>query len=320
MNSQTQATHENDVPTYHAELVLDAQALLGECPLWHPIENVLYWVDISGRTLNRFDPTAAAGSARSQSWSTPTEPGCIALAQDGLIVACRDGFYRFDPAHGFHAKIVDAPYDTSCMRFNDGKVDAAGRFWAGAMFEPRTTESASMFVLERGVVREAWGPSSSMGVKVSNGLAFDLARQRVYQSDTPNHVAYCFDFDAPRGIASNRRAFFTKSSDKTALDYSGRPDGAALDADGNYWSAQYEGGRVECYTPAGVKRCIIHVPARRTTMLAFGGIDYRTVYITTAREGASDAEQQAFPHAGGIFALQLPAGDTAGVPEPMYRD
>lgn len=299
-----------------AELVLDARAALGECPLWHPGEQALYWVDISGRRIHRFDPISRTDT----SWPTPTEPGCLALASAGLVVACRDGFYRFAREGGIGQKIADSPYDPSVMRFNDGKVDAKGRFWAGAMFEPRTEERASMFVLERGRVREAWGPAQQLGVKVSNGLAFDASRGVVYQSDTPNHVAYRFAFDAEQGTVSGREVFFTRDPDKTSAGYAGRPDGAALDTAGNYWSAQYEGGRVACYSPQGVVLCEVLVPARRTTMVAFGGAEFDMLYITTAREGASDEELARFPHAGGVFAVQLARGEARGQSEPFYLD
>jgi sugar lactone lactonase YvrE len=311
------------LPTLQAELVFDSRALLGECPLWHPLEQVLYWVDISGKTINRFDPH----NKTNQSWPTPTEPGCIALRQaGGLVAACRDGFYVFDTEAGIGRKIADAPYDTSNMRFNDGRCDEMGRFWAGAMYEPRTEAIAAMFVLAKGLVRKAWGPESGLGVKVSNGLAFDHARGVVYQSDTPNHIAYRFPFDAVNGTVGERQIFFTRDADKTKPDYAGRPDGAALDVDGNYWSAQYEGGRVECYSPSGERRQTVMVGAKRTTMVAFGGSDYKTMYITTAREGASAEELAHYPNAGGLFAVTLGAGDTGdrgatgGKAEPFYTD
>jgi sugar lactone lactonase YvrE len=304
-------------PPLKAELVFDGRALLGECPLWHPLEQVLYWVDISGKTINRFDPVARTNHA----WPTPTEPGCIALREaGGLVAACRDGFYSFDASVGIGQRIADAPYDTTNMRFNDGKCDAQGRFWAGAMYEPRTEAIAAMFVLERGRVREAWGPSAGLGVKVSNGLVFDSARGLVYQSDTPNHIAYRFPFDATNGTVGERQTFFTRDADKTKPDYAGRPDGAAIDVDGNYWSAQYEGGRVECYSPDGTLRQTVMVAAKRTTMVAFGGTDFKTMYITTASEGASPEELAKFPHSGGLFAVQLGLGDTGGKAEPFYID
>ncbi len=301
-----------------AKLVLDAKAALGECPLWSVAEQKLYWVDISGRSINRFDPMTGAN----QSWSMPCEPGCIALAASGgLVAALRDGFYRFFPSDfpsdSRLTKIADAPYDTSTMRFNDGRCDAMGRFWAGAMFEPRTTEAAAVYCLERGKVRLGWGPGTQCGVKVSNGMAFTADNRYVYQSDTPNHVLYQFEFDIEAGSVSARRAFARCADNRTDPQYGGRPDGAAIDCVGNYWSAQYEGSRVLRYDTQGNVTGIIHVPSKRVTMIAFGGADLKTLFITTAREGASESERLSDVNAGGIYACTT---DFDGRTEPLYVD
>lgn len=296
------------------ELVLDAKAALAECPLWSTAEQKLYWVDISGRTINRFDPVTASN----EHWDMPCEPGCIALAASGgLVAALRDGFYRFHAEPFSLEKIADAPYDTSSMRFNDGRCDAAGRFWAGAMFEPRTQESAAVYCLEHGGSRLGWGPDQRYGVKVSNGMAFGADGRSVYQSDTPNHTIYRFEFDAVSGSVGKRTEFARRPENRTSPEYQGRPDGAAIDSEGNYWSAQYEGGRVLRFSPNGEVTGVVRVPSRRVTMIAFGGRDLRTMFITTAREGASPEELTNHPSAGGIYACAAPV---AGRAEPAYLD
>ena len=295
-------------------LALDARAALAECPLWSVSEQKLYWVDISGRAINRFDPLTGENVL----WPMPCEPGCIGLAASGgLVAALRDGFYRFYPADARLQKIAAAPYDTSTMRFNDGRCDAAGRFWAGAMFEPRTSEAAAVYCLERGKVRHGWGPTEKLGVKVSNGMAFTRDNRHVFQSDTPSHVIYRFAFDVEAGTVGERREFARRPDNRNDANYGGRPDGAAIDSAGNYWSAQYEGGRVLRYSIEGEITGIIHVPSKRVTMVAFGGADLRTLYITTARDGATPSELATDVHAGGIFACEL---DVPGRAEPMYLD
>jgi len=299
---------------WQAEMVLDARAQLGECPLWSVAEQCLYWIDIAGRRVHRYDP--ATGLDRV--WWVPCEPGCIALAEKGgLVAALRDGFYRFYPQEGLLDKLADAPYDSRDMRFNDGRCDSAGRFWAGAMYEPRTTELASMVCLERGATRLGWGPQQDLGVKVSNGLAFSADGTSLFQSDTPNHVIYRFTFDAASGQVGERKVFARLPVKGEEAVYGGRPDGAALDAEGCYWSAQYEGGRVLRFSPQGEIIGVVRVPVTRPTMIAFGGADLRTLYITSAREGAPDDELALQPQAGGIFAARL---DVSGRPEPLYRD
>ena len=297
-----------------ARLALDARAQLGECPLWSVAEQKLYWIDIGGHAVHRFDPQ----SGDNQHWPMHCAPGCIALAAaGGLVVAMADGWYRFHPDHGQLSKIAPAPYYGSDTRFNDGRCDAAGRFWAGTMYEPRTKELASMYCLERGRVRLAWGPMQGLGVKVSNGLAFSGDGRTLYQSDTPNHVVYRFPFDAASATVGAREVFIRRPDDKAAPDYGGRPDGAAMDAEDCYWSAQYEGGCILRFSPAGEIIGRIDVPVRRPTMLAFGGADLKTMYITSAREGASQDELSQQPHAGGIFSCRV---DVAGRPEPHYLD
>ena len=294
--------------------VLDSRAALAECPVWSVIEQKLYWVDISGRSINCFDP---AGGANTR-WPMPCEPGCIALAASGgLVAALRDGFYRFFPANGELRKIADAPYDTKLFRFNDGRCDRAGRFWAGAMFEPRTAEAAGVFCLERGKVHAGWGPEENLGVKVSNGMAFSIDGEHVFQSDTPNHVVYRFPFEMETGKIGAREVFARCKDNRTDADYGGRPDGATIDSDGNYWSAQYEGGRVLRFSPAGEVTAVAYLPARRVTMVAFGGADLRTLYITTARDGANEAELLGFPQSGGIFSCEV---EVPGRAEPLYID
>jgi len=295
-----------------ARLVLDARATLGECPLWSPGERVLYWVDIAGKAIHRFDPA----SGKDFGWPVPSEPGCVALARGGGIVAAlRDGFFRFAPSTSTLTKIAEAPYDRATMRFNDGRCDAQGRFWAGAMFEPRTAERASMWCLERGRVREGWGPSAGLGVKVSNGLAFSADGRTAFQSDTPNHVIYRFVFDPATGTVGTREVFAQLPDDRNSPTYGGRPDGAAIDAEGCYWSAQYEGGRVLRLSPAGKVFGTLQVPVRRPTMIAFGGPALTTLFVTSAREGASPEELAEFPQSGGLFACDV---GVAGRPEPEY--
>ncbi len=299
---------------HDVRLALDARARLGECPLWSMTEQKLYWVDIPGRGIHRFDPA----SGKDESWPMPAEPGCIALTANGcLIVALRDGFYRFNPANAQLNKIADAPYDPTQFRFNDGRCDAAGRFWVGTLHEPRTAEAAEMYCLEKSKVRLGWGVAAGLGVKVSNGLAFSPDNKTVFQSDTSNHVIYQFPFDLASGTVGARREFARAADTRPAPNYGGRPDGAAIDSEGCYWSAQIDGGRVLRYSPQGEVVAIVYLPVKRVTMVAFGGPDLRTIYMTTARDGLSEADQLRYPQAGGVFACEV---GVTGVAEPLYRE
>ena len=289
------------------EVAYDAPMNVGECPLWHPGEACLYWVDIGGFTVHRLHP--ASGAHRQ--WRMATEPAALAINADGgLIVALRSSVVHLDTDTGTTREIVAAPYDTATTRFNDGRVDPAGRFWIGTIYEPRTEAAAQMFCLERGQIRLAW----SGGMTVSNGLGFSLDARTMYHADTTSHRIDRYRFDAATGTASKPERFAQFSMDK-AHHYGGRPDGAAVDAEGAYWCAMFEGARLLRFSPEAELLREIALPVRCPTMLAFGGDDLRTLYITSASHGRSQAELAQYPLSGRLLSLRV---DVAGRTEPAY--
>jgi len=280
--------------------------LLGECPLWHPDEQALYWVDIPGRAVHRFAP----GSNAHRFWNLPAEPGCIARCADGgLMVALRTGVAFLDTSDGTLTPVADAPYDTTRARFNDGRCDAAGRFWAGTLYEPRDRPLGSLFCIEHDAIREVGNP-----VTVSNGLAFSPDSRTLYHTDTTAHRIMAYDFDVATASLDNGRIFAQFSTDRSN-DYGGRPDGAAVDSEGAYWCAMYEGGRLLRLSPSGVVLHELPLPVRCPTMVAFGGPDLRTLFITTARHNRSAAELQQYPLSGHVLMVDV---DVAGRIEPAY--
>jgi len=283
--------------------------LVGESAIWHEVESALYWVDIEGFTVNRLH----AASGKFTSWKMGSNPSALAIDDDNfLVVATRNGLLRLNTTDGVETPIVDAPYDTSKVRFNDGRVDPAGRFWIGTMYEPRDQPAAEMYVLERDALRCAWRG----GMTNSNGLAWSLDGRTMYHADTTTHRIDCYDFDPATGEQSNARTILTFASDKKAADYGGRPDGATMDAEGMYWVAMFEGGRVLRISPTGEILREIGLPVRCPTSLAFGGPDLRTLYITSASQGRSADEIAKYPHTGKVLALRV---DVAGREEPEYR-
>lgn len=282
---------------------------VGECPLWHHVENRLYWVDIDGHAVHRLDP-ASGGTT---SWQMEKQPSAIAIDADGgLVVAQRSGIVHLDTSTGEITPIAAAPYDTTTIRFNDGRADPAGRFWIGGRDEANGREAAAMYVLDHGRLRTEW-PAT---LKNSNGLGFSPDGRRMYHTDTATHRIDCYDFDAATGAATNRRTFHQFAADKNAPDYGGRPDGATVDSEGNYWCAMFEGGRVLCLSPDGEIIREVKLPLRCPTMLAFGGQDLRTLYITSASHGRSEAERAQYPLTGCVLSLRV---DIAGRPEPVYQ-
>lgn len=290
------------------QIAFDTPMQLGECPLWHAGEGALYWIDIPGRAVHRLHERSKAH----RSWPMPGEPGCIAIHADGgLLVALRDGLFRLDTDSGDLIRLHDAPYDVSKLRFNDGRCDAMGRFWVGTIYEPRDQELGSLFCFERGELRNAVHP-----VTTSNGVAFSTDARTMFHSNTPAHRIDIYDFDLAGGTTGSKRLFKQFDADKTAPDYGGRPDGAAVDSENAYWCAMFEGGRVLRLSAAGYILQEIKVPARCPTMIAFGGEDLRTLYITTGRNGRSEAELAQYPHSGCVLSVRV---DVAGLPEFAYR-
>ncbi len=284
------------------ECVLDIKASLGECPTWSIDEQSLYWVDINAPSLNRFDPL----TGRNVAWPMPEAIGCFALRDGGRFVAAlRSGIWLVDSNGKLERKISAAPYDPVHHRFNDGRADAQGRFWAGSMNEKRDASSARLYRLDAAF---ALTPMLS-DITISNGLAWSPDSRTLYHADTPTRTITAWDFDPGAGTIANRRVFaqFAGETD--------RPDGAAVDREGCYWSAFYGGGKVVRLPPRGKMVAEFPLPAMCPTMCAFGGPDLKTLYVTTARQRRAAEELARLPQSGGIFAMRV---DVPGMPEPKF--
>jgi sugar lactone lactonase YvrE len=283
-----------------------APSLLGESPFWHPDEAALYWCDIPGKALNRFTPSTGVH----RRWDLDSEPGCCAPLPSGeLLLARRDGLFRFDPRSGESVRLAPAPYEPKTERFNDGKADPQGRLWVGTIYEPRTPAKAALYRWAAGaLVRQA------DGITVSNGLAFSPDGRTMYWSDTAAHRIHAFDFDPVAGSLSRQRLYaeFPPKVPGTDLaDYGGRPDGAAVDAEGAYWVAMFEGQRLLRLAPDGTLMQALDLPVRCPTMPCFGDADLRTLYLTTARNNRPADELAAQPLAGCVLRLRV---DVPGLP------
>ncbi len=283
-------------------------SLLGESPLWHPLEQRLYWCDIPGRTLHRFDPADGAHRA----WAFEQDLGCCAARDDGrLLVAQRDGVRLFDPQTGTSAPLAAAPYDTRVARCNDGRTDPRGRFWVGTIHEPRDAAHAALYRLDGGTLVRIAGD-----ITTSNGLAWSPDGRTMYWADTKAHRVTAWDYDLERGLPSNPRLFVQFEPPAPGTEYLGRPDGAAVDAEGCYWVAMFEGGRVLRYSPAGELLQTLLLPVRCPTMPCFGGADRRTLYITSARDKRPAEELAALPWSGRVLQLRV---DVPGLPATLAR-
>jgi len=278
-----------------------APSLLGESPMWQPDEQQLWWCDIPGKVLNRYTPSTGAHAQ----WDFPSEPACCAPLPGGdLVLGMRDGIFRFDPPTGRRTRLTPPPYDPAKERFNDGKADPQGRFWVGTIYEPREPALASLYCFgDRRLQKRA------DGITVSNGLAFSPDGRTMYWSDTRQHTVFAFDFDGAEGALSRRRTFASFPARQPGQDpacYGGRPDGAAMDAEGCYWVAMFEGGRLLRLSPDGAVIAELLLPVRCPTMPCFGGTDLRTLFVTTARDKRPAEELRREPLAGRVLQLRVP--------------
>ena len=282
------------------------QSLLGESPMWHPREQVLYYCDIAGRKLQRFDPASGALAH----WDFETDvASCAPMLGGHVLLAMRDGLWRFDPATGARTRLAEPPYDTASERFNDGKCDPQGRFWVGTIYEPRDPALASLHCFSAGRLERR-----AEGITVSDGLAWSPNGRTMYWSDTKAHTVYAFDFEPASGEISGRRVFASfplKNPGARLEDYGGRPDGAAVDVEGAYWVAMFEGQRLLRLSPEGELLREVALPVRCPTMPCFGGPGLKTLYITSARENRPPGELLVQPLAGCVLALDL---DVPGLP------
>ncbi|RUL64521.1 SMP-30/gluconolactonase/LRE family protein [Dyella dinghuensis] len=290
--------------TLSAALVLDARNTLGEGVTWCPRENVLYWTDIHQSVLWRFCP--ADNSTRQ--WRMPERLASFALCEDDkwLLLGLARGLAFFHLESGELIRIAEVEKGLP-TRLNDGACDRQGRFVFGTLHEPAAGEAryaaGSFYRLgaDRVLEKLPLGP-----VAISNSIAFSPDGATMY---------FC---DSVTGLI-RRCAYGDHVADAGVhIDLShlnGDPDGSAVDAEGGLWNAQWGLGRVVRYDRNGNEDFVITVPTRQPTRIAFGGAHLNTLYITSARDGLSAEALAHDPHAGGLFAVDVPF---TGIAEPRF--
>lgn len=287
---------------FQVEVAARGADRLGECPLWDERERMLWWVDSRWPALKRFDP--ATGAVMMQ--VLPEVVGSIAFRdQGGLLAATKSGLHVLDGSGGALEPMANPEAHLPENRFNDGRCDRAGRFWAGTMCDARRDPTGSLYRFDADYacakLRNA--------IIIPNGLAFSPDNRTMYFADTNRHTIWAWDYDLASGAATNERVFADTGE--------GRPDGSCVDADGGLWNAQYGGGRLVRYAPTGKVDRVVQVPVANPTCCAFGGDDLGTLYVTTATQRLSPEGLAQQPLAGSLLALRpgvkgLPEGRFAG--------
>jgi sugar lactone lactonase YvrE len=277
--------------TEKAELFLAAGAALAEGPMWDDREGVLYWVDILRGQVHRADPASGADAA----FSVGQPVGTIVLREaGGLMLAVREGFAAFDPETEVLTPIADPEAHLPGNRFNDGKCDPGGRFWAGTMAFSAEPGAGALYRLDP----DFRVHKMLENVTISNGLAWSSDHLTMYYIDSQPGTVSAFDYDLSTGAIQNRRIVIRVEEGL------GLPDGMAIDADDKLWIAHYGGGCVRRWDPDTAEILeTIPVPAANATACAFGGSDLGDLYITTA--GGDNPDQlRADPQAGNLFVAR----------------
>ncbi len=289
---------------------------VGECPVWSVPEQALYWVDIEGRHIHRFD----WASQTQQTWHTPERVGCIALTGQSLqagsglrgrvVAAMEYGIYE---VHLGQAPQVNATliagisHPQTNMRFNDGRCDRAGRFWVSTLCMDMSlaAQVGGIYCLDENGLSAARVDN----LITPNGMAFSPDDRTMYLSDSHPTVQkiWAFDFDVATGDMANGREFV----DMTCLP--GRPDGAAVDADGNYWICANDAGQIHCFSPQGALLSSTQVPVSKPSMCAFGGPGLDVLFVASIQPAVCSGNDKAL--SGAVFALHV---GVCGLPEPVF--
>jgi L-arabinonolactonase len=289
--------------TSNAKLVdiISVGNTLGEGISWDPVGERIWWTDIQERKLFRCDPLKRA----LESFDLPERLGSFGFVEgsDKIVGAFESGFGFYHPDSGRLDWLVRPAHDAENMRFNDGRVDRQGRFWAGSMVEAEGEPKGKLYCLQ--------GDQSKVcltGIAISNSICFSADGRHLYFADTPQRTIVRYDIDAASGAIGNREIF-------VRTPQGAFPDGSNIDAEGHLWNAHWGAGRVVRYAPDGSISAEIDIPTMQPTCIAFGGKNLDVLFVSSARQHLSEEALAGQPHAGDVFVYQL---DVKGLTDSRF--
>jgi len=278
----------------------------GEGALWHAAEQAVFWVDISRFLIHRLD--TASGGVRNWFFDEPVTALGLTDRDGTLIVATASKIILWQPANDARADFSDPEQGRAGVRFNDGRPDPAGNFWAGSMQnnvgpggEDTPIDRKDLGKLFRVAGNGKWTMEMD-GIGISNTFCWSPDATKFYSGDTLANEIWVWDYDVASGTITNRRPFFT------GFDRGG-PDGSAMDSAGYLWNARYGGRCIVRVAPDGSIDRIVEMPVSNVTTCTFGGPDLKTLYITSAMRRDERLS-------GGLFRLQV---EVPGLAENVFR-
>jgi sugar lactone lactonase YvrE len=284
------------------ELVWDSKCGVAESPVWDAANRRILFCDIPGQRIHALQTETGAR----ETWDFPEVVASLGLCRSGrLVVALKQHVILFDPRTQERRDLTPKVDEPATSRFNDGKVGPDGAFWVGTIDgqSPRQPTASLYRVTADGTITR-----EETGIANSNGLAWSPDGRTMYHADTAPGIIEAWDFDLATGARSNHRVLAKLTNEQ------GRPDGGATDTDGNYWSAGPSAGVIHCFSPAGVLLHQLPFPVPGPTMPCFAGDQ---LFVTSLREGKSDAVLAEFPGLGGLFRAAAPA---RGAPVAIFAD
>ncbi|MEI7900174.1 MAG: SMP-30/gluconolactonase/LRE family protein [bacterium] len=284
------------------EHLLAVKNEVGETPIWIPGEQALYWLDIEGQRVYRYDPATGAV----QSFHVDVPVTALARRRKGRwLLATKTGLSFWDGG-ATHSTFIVNPETHPDLRFNDSAVDRQGRLLAGSINQKDLSAAdGSLYRLDPDLTIH----TIDTGYALANGIGFSPDGRTVYVTEMFRNRILAHDYDTAAGTVKNRRTFATVPAD------AGFPDGLTVDRDGFVWSAHWGGSRVTRYDPAGTIEREIRLPVPNVTCMGFGGKDLNELYITTGWFMMTAADRKKHPLAGDLFRMKT---DVQGLVEPVF--
>jgi len=286
-----------------AQVVLNSQNELGEGPLWSAREQALYWVDIKKQTLYRYQTR----DNHFDQWQFGVTISAVSETDrpGRLLVAGRGSLFLFDVDSQDITQLSSYEGDLPYNRPNDGKTDPQGRFWFGTTDDRELAKTGSLYRFDGDL--QLTKIRDNMGIP--NTFAWSPDRRTFYIADSVEQTMYAYQYNAITGEIDKGREFFSlKETEAT-------PDGSAVDSEGYLWNAQWMGWRVVRYAPDGSVDRVVELPVACPTSCMFGGEDYKTLYVTSARKGQTEDMLADQPLAGALFSIRC---EVPGLPEPVF--